>query len=144
MSSTSNPTVAVLCAPRLSWLARSFRRYPNVRIASLTLAAVPLRTRGSPLMTRDTVITPTPATFATSRIVGRPGTTILGTLSPAAQGGFPLHSGQLFGVAYGVEAGDEAVVDTCRHDSVDLAVEPENERRVAVDLCQPRHRGGDP
>jgi hypothetical protein len=34
------------------------------------------------------------------------------------------------GFAYGVEPGDEAVVDAHRDDSVDLAIEPENQRWV--------------
>src|SRR5262249_43492826 len=63
----------------------------------------------------------------------------------AAQGGLPLHMRQLLRIAHGVEPGDEAVVDAYRHDGVDLSVEPENQRRVSIDLCRlQRRRGGDP
>jgi hypothetical protein len=41
---------------------------------------------------------------------------------------------QLLGIAHGVEPGDEAVVDAYRDDGVDLAVEAEDQRWVAVDL----------
>ena len=52
---------------------------------------------------------------------------------------------QLPGIAHGVEPGDEAGVDAHRHDGVDLAVEPQDQRRVAVDLCRlQRRRSGDP
>jgi hypothetical protein len=47
---------------------------------------------------------------------------------------------QLLGVAHGVQPGDEAVVDAYRYDGVDLAVEAEDQRRVAVDLCRPARR----
>ena len=63
----------------------------------------------------------------------------------AAQRGLLLHVRQLLGIAHGVEPGDEAVVDAHRDDGVDLAVEPDDQRRVPVDLGRlQRGRGGDP
>jgi mRNA interferase MazF len=53
----------------------------------------------------------------------------------AAQDGLPLHARQLLRIAHRVEPGDEAVVDAHRQDSVELAMEPEDQRRVPVDLC---------
>jgi hypothetical protein len=51
---------------------------------------------------------------------------------------------QFLGIAHGVQPGDEAVVDAYRYDGVDLAVEAEDQRRVAVDLCRlQRGRGVD-
>src|SRR6266568_7590909 len=54
----------------------------------------------------------------------------------AAQGGLPLHARQLLGVAYGVQPGDEAVVEADREDGIDLAVEPDDQRGEPVDLCR--------
>jgi hypothetical protein len=53
-------------------------------------------------------------------------------LRSAAQGGLALQVRQLLGIADGIEPGDQTVVDAHYHDAVDLAVEPENQRRVAV------------
>ena len=53
----------------------------------------------------------------------------------AAQGGLLPHMRQLLGVAHGIQPGDEAVVDAYCYHGVDLAVEAEDQRRVAVDLC---------
>src|SRR6266699_1889818 len=60
----------------------------------------------------------------------------------AAQGGLLLHMRQLLGIAYGVQPGDEAGVDAYGYDGVDLAVEAEDQRRVAVDLCLLQRRRG--
>jgi hypothetical protein len=43
---------------------------------------------------------------------------------------------QLLWIAHGVKPSDEAVVDAHRHDGVDLAVEPHDQRRAAIDLCR--------
>jgi hypothetical protein len=64
-----------------------------------------------------------------------------GASRSAAQGGLALQVRQLLWVAHGVEPGDEAVVDPHRHHAVDLAVEPQYQRRVAVDLSRMQRRG---
>src|SRR5437763_16252231 len=53
------------------WRAMSLRRYPRAACACSTRAAVPRATEAAPFMTRETVITLTPAAAATSRMVGR-------------------------------------------------------------------------
>src|SRR5690606_41274096 len=50
--------------------ARSLRRNPSCSMAAVTRSVVSGRTPGSLLTTRDTVFNLTPATRATSRIVG--------------------------------------------------------------------------
>src|SRR5215211_6129926 len=56
--------------PRRRLLATSFRVKPRRSMATSTRAAVSSRTPPSPLTTRDTVLTLTPAVRATSRMVG--------------------------------------------------------------------------
>jgi hypothetical protein len=52
-------------------LAARLWRYPSSRTAACTFSARSGRTLGPPLTTRDTVLRLTPATAATSFIVGR-------------------------------------------------------------------------
>src|SRR2546430_1606040 len=62
----------------------SLRRYPRSAIACSTRAAVSGATALAPFITRDTVITLTPAAAPTPRMVGRAGTDpprVWGTLS---------------------------------------------------------------
>src|SRR5947207_15364863 len=91
--------------------------------------------------------TPRPHADRTGRASRRPGgfVSFRDAADSAAQGGLLLHMRQLLGIAHGVQPGDEAVVDAYRYDGVDLAVEAEDQRRVAVDLRRlQRGRGGDP
>ncbi len=64
-------------------------------------------------------------------------------LTSAAQGGFALHTGEFLGIAHGVEPGDESVVDAQRQDGVDLAVPPDDQRGIAVDLRRLPYRRGE-
>ena len=63
---------------------RSLRRKPSRAIASCTTSAVSRRTPGSSLTTRETVFTLTPASAATSLIVGRDVEGALSTARPQA------------------------------------------------------------
>src|SRR5262245_57139986 len=58
---------------------------------------------------------------------------------------------QLLWIAYGIETGDEPALHAYRQDAADLAVDPEDQGRVAVDVCgmhradsgDPAQQGGD-
>src|SRR5579875_711299 len=69
-SSTSIPMVAVRPSLRRRLLAVRFGRYPSLPEASRTRATSAGSTVLTPLITRDTVFSETPASAATSRMVG--------------------------------------------------------------------------
>ncbi len=60
-----------VASPSLRFLATMLRRNPRLATAVSTRSRTSARTFGSLLKTRDTVLRLTPATWATSRMVGR-------------------------------------------------------------------------
>src|SRR3954465_887561 len=70
-SSRSSPIVCVRPSARRRLGAAGFGRYPSLTAGSGTRSTRSGATVGTSLKTRDTVLTPTPARAATSRIVAR-------------------------------------------------------------------------
>ena len=64
-------TVTAASCPPASARAARLGRNPSSRMTADTRSRVDSRTRGFPLITRDTVWCDTPATLATSRMLAR-------------------------------------------------------------------------
>src|ERR1700722_1321680 len=83
-------------------------------------------------MVTPEIVRPYPGSLAQGRGAGS-----------AAQGGLVLHVGQLLRIAYAVQPGDKAVLNAHRHNGVNLPVQPDDQCRVAIDLCRVQRRSGD-